>query len=60
LKKNNVKLPGLHPENHIKETDKPTAERILKAFNGITLSIIQNSTGNEILRRITPLKIAQI
>jgi transposase len=48
-------LPGLHPENKRKMTDKPTAERILKAFSGISLTIITNAAGEEILRRLTPL-----
>jgi len=48
-------LPGLHPENKHKMTDKPTAERILKAFSDIALTIIQNAAGEEILRRLTPL-----
>src|SRR6266536_3189276 len=48
-------LPGLHPENKHKVTDKPTAERILKAFSDVSLTIIKNATGEEILRRLTPL-----
>ena len=44
--------------------DKPTAERILKAFADVSLTIIKNATGEEILknatgeeilRRLTPL-----
>jgi hypothetical protein len=45
----------LHPENKQKRTDKPTAERLLKAFAGIALTILQTATGEEILRRLTPL-----
>jgi transposase len=48
-------LPGLHPENKHKRTDKPTAERILKAFAAISLTIIKNAAGEDILRRLTPL-----
>jgi transposase len=48
-------LPGLHPENKHKRTDKPTAERILRAFAGISLTIIKNAAGEDILRRLTPL-----
>jgi transposase len=48
-------LPGLHPENKKKMTDKPTAERLLKAFREVSLTIIQNTAGEEILRRLTPL-----
>src|SRR3989441_5298723 len=50
-----ARLPGLHPENKQKMTDKPTAERILKAFADISLTIIKNATGEDILRRLTPL-----
>ena len=55
LEQDQARLPGLHPENKQKMTDKPTAERILKAFSGISLTIIQNATGEAILRRLTPL-----
>jgi transposase len=48
-------LPGLHPENKHKRTDKPTAERILKAFSAISLTIIKNAAGEDLLRRLTPL-----
>jgi len=48
-------LRGLHPENKPKITDKPTAERILKAFSNISLTIIKNAAGEVILRRLTPL-----
>ena len=48
-------LPGLHPENKHKMTDKPTAERILKAFADISLTIIKTAAGESILRRLTPL-----
>jgi transposase len=48
-------LPGLYPENKHKRTDKPTAERILKAFAAISLTIIKNAAGEDILRRLTPL-----
>ena len=35
-------------------TDTPTAERILKAFADVSLTIIQHATGEDILRRLTP------
>jgi len=50
-----AKLPSLHPENKTKMTDKPTAERILKAFADVSLTIIKHAAGEEILRRLTPL-----
>jgi transposase len=55
LEKDQARLPDLHPENKQKMTDKPTAERLLKAFSGISLTILKTATGEEILRRLTPL-----
>jgi len=55
LEQDQVRLPGLHLENKHKMTDKPTAERILKAFADISLTIIKNAAGEDILRRLTPL-----
>ena len=49
----------MHPENKQKLTDTPTAERILKAFAGVSLTIIKNTAGEEILRRLTPLAALQ-
>jgi transposase len=54
-----VRLPGLHPESKRKMTDKPTAERILQAFADISLTIIKNAAGEDILRRLTPLSELQ-
>jgi hypothetical protein len=45
----------LHPENKQKLTDTPTAERILKAFSAMSLTIIKHAAGEDILRRLTPL-----
>src|SRR5215468_9069442 len=55
LERAQASLPGLHPENKRKRTDKPTAERVLRAFANISLTIIKNATGEDILRRLTPL-----
>ena len=52
-------LPGLHPENGKKLTNTPTAERILKAFPEVSLSILQTATGEEIRRWLTPLSALQ-
>jgi hypothetical protein len=49
----------LHPENKQKRTDKPTAERLLKAFSDVSLTIIKNAVGEEILRWLTPLSGVQ-
>ena len=59
LGKDQATLPGLHPENKQKMTDTPTAERLLKAFSAVSLTIIKNAVGEEILRRLTPLSGAQ-
>ena len=59
LQTDQTKLPGLHPENKTKMTDKPTAERILKAFADVSLAIIKHAAGEEILRRLTPLSGVQ-
>ncbi len=36
-------------------TDQPTAERILKAFAEVSLTLIKTAAGEDILRRLTPL-----
>lgn len=59
LEQDQARLPGLHPENKQKMTDKPTAERVLKAFADVSLTIIKNAAGEEILRRLTPLSRLQ-
>jgi transposase len=59
LQTDQTALPGLHPENKRKMTDKPTAERILKAFSDVSLTIIKNAAGEDILRRLTPLSAVQ-
>jgi len=59
LEQEQAPLPGLHPENKRKMTDTPTAERLLQAFAGVSLTIIQYAGGEEILRRITPLSGVQ-
>jgi len=55
LETEQARRPGFHPENKHKMTDKPTAERILRAFAGISLTIIKTATGEDMLRRLTPL-----
>jgi transposase len=59
LEQDQVGLPGLHPENKRKRTDKPTAERILRAFSGLSLTIVKNTAGEDMLRRLTPLSELQ-
>jgi len=55
LETTQTRLPGLHPENKQKRPDKPTAERLLKAFSDISLTIIKHAAGEDMLRRLTPL-----
>ena len=57
LQKDQAKLEGLHPENPKKLTDKPTAERLFKAFSKITLTIIKS--GDSVIRHLTPLNSVQ-
>jgi transposase len=59
LQQEQATLPGLHLENRKKQTDKPTAERVLKAFDKISLTIIKDAAGNEIRRWLTPLSAVQ-
>ena len=59
LEQEQATLPGLHPENKRKMTATPTAERLLQAFTGVSLTIIQSAAGEEVLRRITPLSGVQ-
>ena len=53
----NDPLVGLHPENPKKGTDKPTTERILKAFSNINLTIIHFP--DRVVRHVTPLSSLQ-
>jgi len=59
LQEDKVALTGLHPENPKKTTDKPTAERLLKTFSNISLTIIKNHHG-EIKRHKTKLSDLQM
>jgi transposase len=59
LQNDHAKLPGLHPENKTKMTDTPTAERILRAFSDVSLTIIKQAAGEDLLRRLTPLSGGQ-
>jgi transposase len=57
LEQEQTSLPGLHPENQHKTTNRPTSERLLKAFEGITLTIIH--VKDQIIRHLTPLSDLQ-
>jgi len=59
LQNDHAKLPGLHPENRQQRTDTPTAERLLKAFADVSLTILKTAAGEDILRRLTPLSEVQ-
>ena len=59
LKQDNTGLAGMHPENGRKLANKPSAERIQKAFSKINLTIIRDMAGNVILRSLTPLTSLQ-
>ena len=53
LKCGKTQLTGLHQENPKKATNRPTANRLLRAFSNITLTIIQFP--DRTLRHVTPL-----
>ena len=55
LKEEKSGLAGMHPENRKKITDRPSAERILKAFSKITLTIICDQAGRAVVRSLKPL-----
>jgi len=57
LKREQAQLVGLHAENPKKGTDKPTTERLLKAFLGINLTIIQFP--DRVVHHVTPLSPLQ-
>ena len=59
LKEDNTGLSGMHPENRKKITDTPSAEKILKTFSGINLTIIRDLAGNILIRSLTPLSPVQ-
>jgi len=57
LKREQAQLVGLHAENPKKGTDQPTTERLLKAFSGINLTIIQ--LPDRVVHHVTPLSPLQ-
>lgn len=58
LQNEGTKLTGLYPENPRKQTDKPTVERLLRAFANLTLTIIQ--VNGERLVHAPPLSTLQM
>jgi len=59
LKKEQKKLAGMHPENKKKETDTPTAERILKSFSKISTVILRDAKGKILLHTTPELSVTQ-
>ncbi len=57
LKREQNGLSGLHPENPQKTTNRPTSERLLNAFKGITLTII--GMNDRVIRHLSPLSELQ-
>jgi transposase len=52
-----AKLAGLYAGNPRRETDRPTAERLLEAFHDITLTIIKGSQQTELhVTALSPLQ----
>ena len=58
LEKDKTGLPCLHPENKIKKTNKPTAERLLTAFSGIYLTMVK-LPGGTVIKKLTALSELQ-
>jgi len=58
LQQGQEKLVGLHAENPKKGTDRPTTERLLRAFDNITFSIVQFS--DQVMYHVTPLTPLQM
>ena len=59
LENEGATLPGLHPESKQKRTATPTAARILKAFAGVSLTVITQAWGAELMRQLTALSKVQ-
>ena len=59
LKREQASLAGLHLENRKKRTDQPSAERVLKAFSKVTLTIMTDRQGTEMGRWLSPLSVVQ-
>jgi len=57
LAQRNEKLAGLYAGNPKRSTSRPTAETLLKAFDNITLSVID--LGDRVYRHVTSLSAAQ-
>ena len=57
LKQNQDKLVGLLAQNPKKGIDNPTTERLLKAFDDVTLTIVH--LPDKIIRHVTPLTALQ-
>ena len=57
LKQNKEKLTGLIPNNPKKGIDNPTTERLLKAFDEITLTTVRRP--DQVIRHVTPLTTLQ-
>jgi transposase len=58
LRRANATLVGLHSENPKKATATPTTERLLKAFDHITLTVLHFP--DHVLRHVTPLTSLQV
>jgi transposase len=58
LERAKAALVGLHPENPKKATATPTTERLLKAFDHITLTVLHFP--DHVLRHVTPLTSLQL
>ena len=58
LKQNQELLTGLIPNNPNKGIDNPTTERLLKAFDNISLTVVH--LPDQVIRHVTPLTALQL
>lgn len=58
LKAEGTSLVGLYPGNPNKKTDQPTAERLLRAFSNLTLTILQ--VNGQFFAHAPPLSLVQM
>ena len=57
LKEEEGKLAGIYPGNPKRATSRPTAKMMLRAFEGLTLTVIKQ--GDRVYRHLTPLSKVQ-
>jgi hypothetical protein len=59
LARDRQELVGVNPDRPQKGTARPTTERLLRAFKGVTLTVIQMKEQEQEIRHLTPLSSLQ-